>query len=265
MRVLNHSSQRASFSPVAKLIGGMRPAVIATATPHFSIFAMPALGPEGSVIANAVQARCESDYQVLCDYFGLQIPHFNVILSPLSTLMDGTGGAFHSSCKSADLYCDVKMTPTIVPAVSSSLAVAEAVEVFEAVQDKGWDCGASNGEGLSRVLADDLYPGILDDGYYTAKKWLNSLRGNWVDVTKNSDTDPLANGCACLFLNWMRFKLGKSWQEICQAGGDNLGETYRRVTGKDDGWDAFNDEIDNGLGLPPDSDPQFAGDNPWRT
>jgi len=52
----------------------------------------------------------------------------------------------------------VQLQPQVNANISSALAVAEAVEVFEAIQNRGWNCGASNGEGLSRVLAQVLYP-----------------------------------------------------------------------------------------------------------
>ena len=32
----------------------------------------------------------------------------------------------------------------------------------------GWDCGASNGEGLSRVLANDMYPGVEPANFMSA-------------------------------------------------------------------------------------------------
>ena len=43
-----------------------------------------------------------------------------------------------------------------------SLVIAEEDEVFEANFGHGWDCGASNGEGLSRVLANTMYPGLAN-------------------------------------------------------------------------------------------------------
>jgi hypothetical protein len=66
--------------------------------------------------------------------------------------------------------------------------IAEEVEVFSAVQNKGWNCGASNGEGLSRVLAESLYPGVLDD-YSTAAAWLDTPdRPDWISNNNNTDT-----------------------------------------------------------------------------
>jgi hypothetical protein len=210
------------------------------ATDHFSVFCMPNLLPDGAQIAAGVLRRCENDYQQLCKWFGVIPPprHFNVTLTGLSQALDGTGGAFHAQCASSDLYCDVKLNPVVDPNLSAALVVAEEVEVFSAMQNAGWDCGADNGEGLSRVLAAALYPGVTD-GYATAAQWLDGGRPNWVDATIYTDQDPVANGCAVLFLNWMNHQLEIGWDEICRAGGGTLGDTYSRIAGKKNGWEAF--------------------------
>ena len=41
-----------------------------------------------------------------------------------------------------------------------SLLVMEIDEVFMANFGRGWNCAASTGEGLSRVIANDLYKGV---------------------------------------------------------------------------------------------------------
>ena len=159
------------------------------------------LGQPGQSIAQSALKNCERDYQTLTGYFGLkQSLQFNIILAPLSEHMDGTGGAYHHSCLATDLYCDVQLTPDIDPDASNALVVAEELEVFQAVQAKGWQCGGSNGEGLSRVLASALYPGVLEGlGYVSAADWLNSRRRNFVWRTLPTDRSGLGNGCAVLF------------------------------------------------------------------
>ncbi|HVT58616.1 MAG TPA: hypothetical protein VHR45_09460 [Thermoanaerobaculia bacterium] len=113
---------------------------------------------------------------------------------------------------------------------TSALVVAEVVEVFQALQGGGWNCGASNGEGLSRVLAEELYPGVLD-GFSTASDWLDTDRPDWVNQNAGSDGDTGANGCSVLFLFWLHYQLGYTWQQICQAPGSTLAETYRQLAG----------------------------------
>jgi hypothetical protein len=216
------------FDPVAQ------PATLAGSTPHFHVYYANVLGPAGQSIAQSALKNCERDYKTLSGYFGLQQElQFNIIIAPLSKHMDGTGGAYHHSCLATDLYCDVQLTPTIDPDVTNALVIAEEVEVFEAVQAKGWQCGGSNGEGLSRVLASALYPGVLEKlGYASAADWLNSRRPNFVGRTLPTDRSGLGNGCAVLFLNYLHVQLGLGWDKICQAAAPRLAGTYKALTGK---------------------------------
>src|SRR6185437_9340485 len=112
-------------------------------------------------------------------------------------------------------------------------------EVLMAVQNAGWDCGGSNGEGLSRVLATERYPAQLN-GFASAPLWLDGtdasghIRPDYVSVT-----DPTAGlsggdinhvGCATLFINYLRFQLGFNLYLIVQAAGTTLTQTYRNLT-----------------------------------
>lgn len=233
-------------------------------TPHFTVFCMPDLLPAGgNQVAASVLARCENDYTQLCNWFGINPPalHFNVTLAGLSHFLDGTGGAFHKSCDSPDIYCDVKLNPTIDAGVSSALLVAEAVETFSAIQDKGWNCGWTNGEGLSRVLACASYPNVLPAGYVTSYLWLDGNRLNFVDVNHRTDRNGESNGCAVLFLNWMCYQLGIGWDIITQAGGSTLAETYQRVTRRNDGWQRFSALMNRTY--PPGQQSKLPTDNPF--
>jgi hypothetical protein len=192
------------------------------------------LGDGGKQVAQAVLKNFERDYQSLSGLFAQQASlRFNVIIAPLSQNMDGTGGAYHHSCLATDLYCDAQLTPAVNPDVTGALMVAEMAEVFEAVQNKGWICGASNGEGLSRVMAEELYPNVLEAlGYSSANYWLNSVRPNVVWRTFPTDINPVANGCAVLFLHYLNTQLGFNWCKICQAAAPTLAGTYNLLTGK---------------------------------
>jgi hypothetical protein len=194
------------------------------------------LGKTGEKIAQAVLGNCESDYTTIAGFFGQEPPSsvkFHVLAAPLSRHLDGSGGAYHHTCRAANLYCDVQATPTVNPVVTSALVAAEEVEVFEAFQNRGWNCGASNGEGLSRVIAEELYPGILEGlGYFTAKSWLNSHRPNWVGRTLPTDANMVANGCSVLFLYYLHSQLGFAWDKICQAAAPTLAGTYYHLTAK---------------------------------
>jgi hypothetical protein len=185
-------------------------------------------------VGQTVLKSCERDYESLAGFFGQsKVLQFNIIIAPLSQALDGKGGAYHHHCGATDLYCDVQITPEINADVTSALLVAQAAEVFEAEQGGGWRCGSSNGEGLSRVLASELYPSVLEErGYATAPIWLNSNRPNFVRRTHPTDMNPVAIGCSVLFLNYLHSQLGYGWNKICQAAGPNLSDTFHKLTGK---------------------------------
>ncbi len=129
---------------------------------------------------------------------------FNIIIAP------GIGGAYHYGCGGVDLYCDGDTSSPPDVNHTRMLVVAEEVEVFSNSQGRGWDCGASTGEGLSRVLATQLYPAELD-GFESASTWLNtSGRPDFVSVNDPTDGNYVSTGCSTLFLNFLRHQLNFS-------------------------------------------------------
>jgi hypothetical protein len=230
------------------------PANLQGQTAHFAVYADPALGADGKRDAAVVLASCEADYANVAGYFGgLAAGPFAVIL------FSSPNGAYHNTCAATDLFCDATTGPANGDA-SEFLNVAEFVEVFQAVQGKGWDCGKGNGEGLSRVLATDAYPAQLD-GFATASTWLDSARQDFVDHNFNGDTNSHANGCSVLFLNWLRFQLNYSWQQIVGAAAPTLGQTYTILTGKNDGFKQFQQLL--GTHFPPGRPSRLTNDNPF--
>jgi hypothetical protein len=116
-------------------------------TQHFNVYYEDSLGTNGPTLADAVLASCENDYTSLQDYFGGITPGglpFSIYV------VSGNFGAYHASCAATECHCAV-FAGTDANLVRM-LVVAEEDEVFMANQNVGWDCGASNGEGLSRVL-----------------------------------------------------------------------------------------------------------------
>ena len=237
------------------------PATSVGKTAHFQVYYATSLRQPGHDIASVVLQHIENDYKQLAAFFAYtHAVQFNVIVGPLSSGHDGTGGAYHYSCSGTDLYADAAINPAEAPEVTQALVVAEAVEVFEALQGGGWDCGGSNGEGLSRVLAEALYPGILND-YETASTWLDSSRPDWVTKNNNTDQDASSNGCSVLFLNWLHFQLKYGWDKICQAAAPTLEGTYQKLTGKTDGLQAFMAQINKAF--PPGQPSNVTTDNPF--
>ncbi len=207
-------------------------------TQHFEVYYDHSLGRRGSILADAILAACEKDYTTIQRYFnGITPPNlpFKIYLTP------DNSGAGHYGCDGTELYIGANSAPgTHAPAFMCSLVVAEEVEVFEAAIGLGWDCGASNGEGLSRVLANDMYPGLEPANFVSAPVWLNEdPRPNFVDQTEPSDVEYVSIGCSVLFLNWLHFQLGYDWKEIILAGAPTLGALYTNLTGKADGWQVF--------------------------
>jgi hypothetical protein len=153
-------------------------------------------------------------------------------------IASGVGGAYHYGCDGKDIYCDAQTSPLNIDH-TRMLLVAEVVEVFSAEQGLGWDCGASNGEGLSRVLATEFYPAQLD-GFNSAASWLDTPgRPDIVDFTDPTDRNYVSIGCSVLFQNWLRYELKYGWQQIVGAAASTLAQTYTNLTGQSDGWARF--------------------------
>src|SRR5437016_2488960 len=120
---------------------------VAGSTAHFRVSFDSSLGTNGATLANAVLATCERDFAFLQRVFGGITPGglpFDVRIIP------GSSGASHAGCAATGLNCQA-FSGTNADLVRM-LVVAEADELFMAAQNAGWDCGASNGEGLSRIL-----------------------------------------------------------------------------------------------------------------
>ncbi|MHB8527362.1 MAG: hypothetical protein ACYDD2_14565 [Candidatus Acidiferrales bacterium] len=225
-------------------------------TQHFQAYFATGFA-NGPAIAQGVLATCEKDYNLIVNFFsGLVPPTFpmNIVVAP------GIGGAYHYGCAAVDLYCDGDASASPDIDHTRYLVIAEEVEVFEAAQNKGWNCGASNGEGLSRVLATELYPAELD-GFFTAASWLDSNRPDWVSQTDPTDQNAVSTGCAVLFLNYLRHQLNYTWPQIVQAAGSTLDQTYTALAGAPGGFAPFKTLLDSHF--PPGQPSGLTTDNPF--
>jgi len=227
----------AAAPPVA---GFDRAVTLEGGTQHFEVYSATGFA-NGPAIAAGVLTACEKDYSTLVQLFsGLALPTFpmNIIIAP------GIGGAYHYGCAAVDLYCDGEASASPDIDHTRYLVIAEEVEVFEAAQNRGWDCGASNGEGLSRVLATELYPAELN-GFFTAASWLDSNRPDWVSQTDPTDQGAASTGCAVLFLNYLRYQLNFTWPQIVQAAGSTLEQTYKALSGTSGAFAPFKALLDS--------------------
>lgn len=204
-------------------------------TAHFEVSYLTSLGQQGADLAAAILQNCERDYTALQQIFGGITPHRLPFVVQVTA---DASGASHSSCMGTDISVGGKSGGNVD--FIRSLLVAEADEVFMANFGHGWDCGASPGEGLSRVLANDFYQGVEPADFVASNVWLNlNPRPNFVDNTDPTDRNYDSIGCAVLFLNWLRFQQNYSWAQIVAGGGATLAETYQSLTGKATGWVDF--------------------------
>lgn len=226
-------------------------------TAHFKVSYLTSLGQPGADLANAILQNCERDFNTLQQAFGGITPQQMPFVVQITS---DNSGASHSSCMGTDISVGGKSDGNTD--FIRSLLVAEADEVFMANFGHGWDCGASNGEGLSRVLANDIYQGVEPADFISSDVWLSlDPRPNYVDNTDPTDTNYNSIGCSVLFLNWLRFQLNYSWSAIVAAGADTLGGTYQNLTGNATGWDDFQAAI-NGK-FPPGQQYNTGNDNPF--
>jgi Tachylectin len=259
-------AKRSEPSAVAEQIPGQKPAVAVPAeaaglpveaaaapaeqaftlrgrTDHFYVFFADALGANGQALADAVLAVCESDYAWMQTWFNDHIagePEFRVFIQP------GRGGARHASCSATSIYVDAPNGSDGV--LASYLLATEVAEVFMARQRAGWNCGWSNGEALSRVLANELYPGTADQTatlgltWNVGWQWLDNGRPDWIQKPpEHDDTNFVSTGCGTLFINWLLYQLGHSVTQVVAAGGPTLESTYEQLTGRTDGYKRFTD------------------------
>jgi hypothetical protein len=206
-------------------------------TEHFVASYERLLGVRGRNLAAGLLKLCENDFQRVQFWFGGLVP---ARLPFECQVVNGADGAWHRGCHGTTIFLDAFDDSVRNPRVIAWGNVAEMVEVFSAAQDQGWNCGYSNGEGLSRVLATECYPRQLS-GYETATDWLDSTRGNFVERNATTDLSPVSTGCAVLFLNYLHYQLGYTWHDIVTNGRATLGATHQALSGtRSTGWHAFN-------------------------
>ncbi len=212
----------------------------------------------GNATAQAVMNSGEADFQATQAWFGgISLPPGHEgddqntprTALPVQVLMDGqAGGAYHFGCDATDLYCEPD------PNLGTGFMVAELVEVFEAAINNGWQCGKTNGEALSRVLATERNGNLAQLQVQTGQAWWANGRKDYVTNNDASDQDENSNGCGPLFLYYLHTQLGFDWRTITTTGGATLGETYQKLTGNSpaQGFQDFLDRLatlDSGGGL----------------
>jgi hypothetical protein len=194
------------------------------------------LAADGQTLAQALLDRVTAAYDDMETSFGIPGAAVTVIVAPLSGNNDGSGGAYHWGCDFATggtLYLDSTSALANATDVAEFLYIAELAECFMGAQGTGWNCGGSNGEGLSRFCAElDAPAGSTPSWGVTGPSWVSADYPDWVGTTEGTDRNYASTGCAVLYLYWL-LSQGHSKQEVIMAGGATLAENYMAVTGKD--------------------------------
>jgi hypothetical protein len=198
--------------------------VRAGGTRRVEVFYDRPLGALGRRYAEALMATVEPDLDLLTWVFDVADPGggWQVYLT------DQLRGGTHHGCSNRQIFAEARVDYPLFK--NTRLAVmAEAVEVYESIQGRGWECSRTNGESLSQSLATARHQ-AFDFVVEGVRDWLNSAREDLLSQNERNDRDALGNGCGTLFLNYLRHELRYSWPEIVREADRDLTRTARRVT-----------------------------------
>lgn len=168
----------------------------------------PSTRDSGKAVALYILAHID-ELMTYCDrVFGVRGQGGNVIVCP------DFGGAYHYGCdfqNGGDWYESLSGNGTTL-----GLVMAEVSESYMGLQSKGWNCGGSGGEALSRFLAEVATGGPSGDmrDYAAGPSWDGS---DWISSDQGSDQDYPSIGCGVLYLWWLT-SLGYTVDAIVQAG-----------------------------------------------
>jgi len=203
---------------------------------NVTVYYDASLGGQGLALAQQLLNAATGPYNDMRTFFGISGSAVQAVVAPLSGNNDGSGGAYHYGCDFAagsTLYLDATFASTTVDPLSleTGLYVAELSESFMGPQGGGWNCGFSNGEGLSRFCAEQETPPGTLAGFATGPAWANAGFPDWVTQTEQTDQDGVSTGCTIVYIYWMR-SLGFTIPQIVQAAGSTLAANYQTLTGK---------------------------------
>ncbi len=223
------------------------------------LYIEPSTGQQGLAVANAILPQLNDLMASNDANFGIKTNRGgNVILAALQGATDGSTGAYHYGCDFAtggDWYADLAFGE---PDLTLGLVQAEITESYMGLQNKGWGCGDSNGEALSRFLAEMASGGSMGAlyDYTTAPSWAKAGFPNWIDATEPTDGDPISIGCGMVYLYWLVSR-GFAVSQIVQAGcpRGTLASNYSILGQGQNAWGDFMAAV-KGL-------PVITSDNPW--
>ncbi len=195
------------------------------------------LGAPGQGLATQMLAEVTGPYADMEGYFATNGGAVDVVIAPLSGSNDGSGGAYHYGrdfTAGGTLYLDATFANATTNPLELEVAlyIAELTECFMGAQGKGWGCGSSNGEALSRYFAErETPPGTFPQWGITGPSWAQAGFPDWISKTEGTDRDYVSIGCGIVYIYWMR-SLGYSALQITQAAGATFAANYQTLTGK---------------------------------
>jgi hypothetical protein len=224
------------------------------------VYADATMGVRGRRVAEVIVETIEEEIDAVAEHFGnIALPDLPVVI--VIAQMPGVERAYHHAPDAVTLFVDARTAPTVQPRYSRFLVAALLVDLFAVTFGRSWSPADSLGEALSRVLAASRYPRQIA-GFSTAAVWLDSDRADYINMPAAAADDPIAVGAAVLFLNWLHYQLGYSWEDIIACGAPTLAEAYHRLTaGSGEAFEAFRSEID--LIYPPGKPADLGTDNPY--
>jgi hypothetical protein len=225
---------------------------IAGQTTHFIVRYDDAVGAPALAVANSVLRQCEADLLRLSFYMPFRLggagDPFTHPPIDIQIVNDPLGGPGFSSADNNGSFpgrqSRIRINPFSAPGVMISddfagfAFVAEMAELIMAFN--AWDAGSSQGEALSRVMAEELHPSSTSNWVNTWLGWPRP-RPDWITQNEPSggalvrgDLDQIAFGCGMIFIYFLRYQLGFPYDQIINAGGSLLSDRYRRLTGAND-------------------------------
>jgi hypothetical protein len=248
-------------------------------TTHFIVQYDIALGAPAIAAANNLLLSCEADLRTLSLYMPYQkggggdpFIHPQIVVQLLNNPASGApgiGGADNNGFTPGNGSL-IRINPLtasggpITPDFAAFLFVAEMAEILMGFY--GWDAITSQGEALSRVMAEELHPASTAN---FVNSWCNfpEPRPDWISRNEGltafarGDLDPIAYGCGIIFIYFLRYQLGISYDRICGAGGTLLSDRYRLLTtATDDPAKRVGTLLDHHFGTGPFG---LAGNNPF--
>ena len=225
---------------------------IAGQTAHFIVRYDDSITTPALSVAHAVLAICEIDLFKLGMYMPTTAgdpfipPHPTIDVQIVNDLLKGPAfaSAFNTGF-SPGTQSIIRINPFAGPGVAISndyagfVFVAEMAEIL--MNFYGWDEASSQGEALSRVMAEVLHPASTSNfvnGWLQWPRprpdWINHNELGSVGLQPRGDLDPIAYGCGIIFIYFLRYQLGFTYDKICGAGGVTLADRYRLLTGATD-------------------------------